>query len=544
MMRKIVILIMMGIASCAEPLEIDTLIFADKIYSCDSSFNINNTIAIHKGKIIMVGERDVLDRIFKPTNTIDVSDKYVYPGFIDAHCHFSGYALNKYMCDLIGTKSFNEVIERVIDYEKVNKLTWLYGRGWDQNDWEDKQFPDKEVLDKLFPDKPVILKRIDGHAILCNQKALDLAGINKQTNIAGGIIEKKNGLLTGILIDNACNPVEDIIPELSTTQKIHYLKEAEKECFSYGLTGVVDCGINSNRINFLDSLYKENLLIIGNSVLLSQDKKTLVQLAKRGFYKNGQFQINGIKMYADGALGSRGACLLHAYSDKKDHYGMMLSNIDSFRSICRLAKEAELQLCTHAIGDSANRAILRLYSEFLEKGNDARWRIEHAQVVDYQDYNVFSEYNIIPSVQPTHATSDMPWAIDRLGEKRISTAYAYKKLLQQNEWMPLGTDFPVEQINPLTTFYAAVTRKDKNGNPKEGFMADQALSRKEALLGMTMWAAKSVFWENEKGSLKENKYADLVILDTDIMNCTEDKILNTKVLYTIVKGKIVYNSNR
>lgn len=536
--------VMILIASCKTKERADLLVLASKVYTADSQFAEYEAIAIKDGKIVAVGDKRTITSRYSADSTIDAPGKYIYPGFIDAHCHFSGYGLSSYRLDLVGTTSYEKVLDKLVDYDKTNTLDWIYGRGWDQNDWAVKEFPDKKALDSLFPNKPVILKRVDGHAVLCNQKALDMAGITEQTIIAGGIIEKKNGKLTGILIDNAAEPVENIIPSLPpVAEATKYLQAAEQECFSLGLTGVVDCGVKADVITLLKELYAQKKLRISNSVLLAQDDSTLKTYAADGFYKNGQFQINGIKLYADGALGSRGACLLKEYRDMPSHLGMLLSDISKMREIASLAKVHNLQLCTHAIGDSANRAILRLYSEFLPEMNDLRWRIEHAQVVDYQDYTWFSAYKIVPSVQPTHAISDMPWAGDRLGEQRLPAAYAYKKLLEQNGWIALGTDFPVEAINPLATFYTAVARKDKDGNPENGFLPENKLSRKEALLGMTCWAAKSVFWEKEKGSLEPGKDADIIILDKDIMTIPENELLNVHIIYTIVKGKTVYKKN-
>lgn len=538
--NKTLLPILILITSCTSKQDVDTIINASIIYCCDSTFEQAQSVAIKDGKIVAIGTSEDIQNTYRAKEIIKAEDKVVFPGFIDAHCHFSGYALDGYKCDLVGTKSFSEVLYKVAEYQKSNKLSWIYGRGWDQNDWETKEFPDKSLLDKLYPDIPVILKRIDGHSILCNQKALDMAGIDNRTKIPGGIIEKKNNQLTGILIDNATEPVERLIPALPENEAIKYFQQTEKECFSYGLTGVVDCGVKDNVIELLLKLYNDSKLKIGNSILLSQNQETLDSLASKRRYKNGQVQITGIKVYADGALGSRGACLLEEYADKKNYYGLILTDMNKIRAFARLAKAHNFQLCTHAIGDSANRAILRLYTEFLDKNNDKRWRIEHAQVVDYQDYKLYSAYNIIPSVQPTHAISDMPWAEQRLGPERIHTAYAYKNLMQLNGWIPLGTDFPVEGIDPLATFYTAVIRKDKNGYPENGFMKENALTREEALKGMTIWAAKSVFLENKKGSIEKGKDADLVILDKDIMTCDEKDILNTSVMYTIVKGEIVY----
>lgn len=527
------------LTACAEKKNVD-IVLAGAIYTCDSVLSTTEAIAIKGGEIVAIGDRKQILRQYSADNYISDDSFFIYPGFIDAHCHFSGYALTSYRLDLIGTTSFNEVLERVTEYEKDNKYEWIYGRGWDQNDWEVKEFPNKSILDSLFPNKPVILKRVDGHAVLCNQKALDMVGITPQTEIPGGMILKENGMLTGILIDNATEEVEKIVQLPNKEQSIKLLTKAEQECYSLGLTTVVDCGVQAPVIKILMDAYDKKELTIGNSLLLSQDSSTLNEYASQGFVNKGQIQINGIKLYADGALGSRGACLIHDYTDMPGHNGMMLSDYDKMREIAALSKAHNLQLCTHAIGDSANHAILRLYSEFLPENNDLRWRIEHAQVVDNQDYKWFSKYKIIPSVQPTHAISDMPWAEDRLGNRRIKNAYAYKELMKQNGWIPLGTDFPVEEINPIATFFTAVFRKDKNGNPENGFMKENSLSREEALLGMTYWAAKSIFKEKETGSIEIGKQADIIILDKNLMTADEQDILQTKVKYIICNGKIVY----
>lgn len=519
--------------------KVDLIITGTKVYTLVNDYSTSNAIAIDKGKIIAIGPKETLKETYEPKQTIN-STGYIYPGFIDAHCHFSGYALDAYKCDLVGTSSFEEVVNKVVVYEKTNKLDWIYARGWDQNDWALKEFPSKRVLDSLFPTKPVILKRVDGHAMLANQKALDMAGINSASYFEGGSVEKKNGQLTGMLIDNAMEPVEKIVPALPEKEATDYLKKMEQECYSLGLTGVVDCGVERDVIRLLEKLYRTDRLTIGNSTLLSQSKPTLEQYVKKGPFKIKNLQVPGIKVYADGALGSRGACLLEDYSDQHGHRGTMLSSLQEMNAIADNALKYKWQLCTHAIGDSANRTILNLYANKLKTKNDLRWRVEHAQVVNPKDYYYFAAYSIVPSVQPTHAISDMPWVEDRLGPKRIHHAYAYKNLMNQNGWIPLGTDFPVEAINPLATFYTAVARKDRNGNPEEGFMKENGLSREEALKGMTIWAAKSVRMERSQGSIEPGKDADIVILDQDIMSVPENKILHTVVLYTISKGIIQY----
>jgi len=523
--------------------KVDLIIHNATIYSVNAAFDKYEAMAIKNGEIANIGsEKDILNN-YKSDNKVDCKGKFVYPGFIDAHCHFSGYALERYLCDLKDLNSYAAVIKKVVDYDKTNKLSWIFGRGWDQNRWKVKEFPTKDTLDKLFPGKIVILERVDGHALLCNQKTLDLAGITVDTKIEGGVIEKKNGKLTGILIDNAMDLAKKVIPTLPEDAATTYLKEVEGECYADGLTGVVDCGVKKSVIDLLKELYNNNELEIGNTLLLANDKETFDTYLKQGPQKYGQLQITGIKLYSDGALGSRGACLLQDYNDKPGHRGLIITPVKEMEAVAALAIKYNWQLCTHAIGDSANRTMLQLYAKYLQNKNDRRWRIEHAQVVAPADLHYFKDYSIIPSVQPTHAISDMPWAIDRLGKERLPHAYAYKDLLQQNGWEPLGTDFPVEAIDPLKTFYTAVYRKNAKGEPKNGFLYENAITKEEALKGMTIWAAKSVFRENEKGSLEKGKDADIVILDRDIMG-TEQDAIHAKVLYTIVKGDIKYKYNK
>lgn len=492
------------------------------------------------GKILMTGSnQQIKEQFTAPVNT-DLKGKPVYPGFIDAHCHFSGYALDAYKCDLTGTRSFAEVLDKVQTYEKQNSLSWIYGRGWDQNDWPVQEFPDKKELDRLFPDKPVVLKRVDGHAILCNQKALDEAGITANTKVEGGIVMLKDGKPTGILVDNAMAAVEKIIPELPEPKALEYLQAMEKTCYASGLTYMVECGVENRTLDILQKAYNNKDLSIGLNAMLANEPLTIGNYLEKGPVKGGQFSITGIKVYSDGALGSRGACLLADYTDQPGHRGTMLTSAADMKKICEQALRYGWQVATHAIGDSANREVLRIYASVLQQGNGNRWRIEHAQVVNPADYSYFRQYSIIPSVQPTHAISDMPWAEKRLGKERIRHAYAYRQLLQLNGVLPLGTDFPVEAINPLGTFHAAVARKDANGHPKEGFFIEEALSREDALKGMTVWAAASVFKEQEKGSIEPGKDADFVVLDKDIMTIPESEILKTKVHLTVCKGKVVY----
>ncbi|UOE41890.1 amidohydrolase [Chryseobacterium suipulveris] len=518
----------------------DLIIHNARIYTVNKNFYVAQSMAVSKGKIVAVGKSSDILKKYKSKNIQNLNGKTVFPGFIDAHCHFTGYATDKWKCELWGTKSWDEIIARLTEYSKNAPMEWIYGRSWDQNDWPVKEFPNKERLDQLFPNRPVYLKRIDGHAAIANQKALDIAGITLNTKVNGGEIEQKNGKLTGVLIDNAMLVVEKHLPQISDEMAINYFSELQKECFSYGLTSLHDCGITEHTLSLLEKAQSQNILKMKIFALLEDNPDYYDKWAKKGRYTNGNITVGGFKVYSDGALGSRGACLIHDYSDKKGWKGFLLSEEEYFRTLAKKLKNSNLQMCTHAIGDSANRTILKIYGEVLGAKNDRRWRIEHAQIMDKDDFGLFGKYSIIPSVQPTHATSDMYWAEERVGKERLKYSYAYKDLLKQNGWLPLGTDFPVEEISPFKTFLAAVARKDANNFPANGFQKENALTREQAIRGMTIWAAKAGFQENEIGSLEVGKSADFIILNQDLMKVPEDQILKTKVLKTYSSGKQVF----
>lgn len=532
--------LMIVLQSCSSKLQADLIIHHAKIYTVDEAFSVVEAMAIKDKKIIATGTNNNILGKYESTQVIDASGKVILPGLIDAHCHFTGFATDMWKCNLVGTKSFAEIVEKITDYSKHAPMEWIYGRGWDQNDWVNKEFPDKAVLDSLFPNRPVFLKRIDGHAALVNQKALDIAGITPSTTINGGSIEVSNGKLTGILIDNAMDLVDTKIPTISDSLAKKYLDAAQQMCFGYGLTGVHDCGISEHIVDLVDAEQRAGKLKMKIFALLSDSARYYDKWIEKGPYITNLLHIGGFKVYADGALGSRGACLLEDYSDKPGWKGFLLSDTSYFKAIAAKLAHSSLQMCTHAIGDSGNREILHIYAEVLKGKNDRRWRIEHAQVINDADFNLFGNFNIIPSVQPTHATSDMYWAETRLGKKRVKGAYAYRQLLEQNGWMPLGTDFPVEYIDPLKTFYAAAVRKDSKGYPAGGFQSENALSREQTLRGMTIWAAKAAFEEKEKGSLEAGKAADFIIIDKDIMHCNDADILGINVLATYINAEEVF----
>ncbi|HQV84704.1 MAG TPA: amidohydrolase [Chitinophagaceae bacterium] len=526
--------------SCNRKEKIDLLVYNATIYTVDSSFSTAEAMAVKDGKIIAVGKTADIENEFDATEKLDAQGKFIYPGFIDAHAHFVGYGMSLQRIDLTGTNSWEECIERVKIFANENKEGWITGRGWDQNDWAIKEFPNNEILDTLFPDRPVLLTRVDGHAAIANQKALDLAGIKAHDTLTGGEIEEMEGTLTGVLIDNAVDLVSSKIPAATDEQFKKALQAAEQNCFAMGLTTIDDCGLSFPSVDMIKSLQANGDLKMRLYVMLSDEKANYDYAAANGMIKTDRLNVRSFKVYGDGALGSRGACLLQPYSDKIGHYGFLLSQPEHFDSVANWISNNRWQMCTHAIGDSGNRTILNTYAKYLKGKNDLRWRIEHAQVVDQNDFSLFGANSIIPSVQPTHATSDMYWAGDRLGGERVKGAYAYKQLLQQNGWLPLGTDFPVEDISTFKTFYAAVVRKDAKGWPANGFQPENALTREEALRGMTIWAAKANFEEKEKGSLEKGKFADFVILDSDIMKEVQEKLLSIKVLQTFLNGEKVF----
>lgn len=559
MWKFVLLIISISLFSCSTQKEkADLIIHNATVYTVDSLFTTCQAIAVKDGKIIGTGTNEEILNSFICDNKLDANNKFVYPGFIDAHCHFYHYALGLNEVNLVGTNSFEEVISRVNDFVKLNPVKegeWIVGRGWDQNDWAIKEFPERFILDSLYPNNPIILSRIDGHASLVNKTALTIAGITNQTQLTGGelLMSKKNKTLfknnefklsandvelSGILIDNAVYLVSKKIPKPSKQKTEEVLLKAQANCFAMGLTTLDDAGLLKEEIDAIDSMQKEGKLKMRIYAMLLDSTPNYDYYLNKGPYKTNLLNIRSFKFYADGALGSRGACLLKHYTDKPEWTGFLLNRKEHFEEKAKLLASKGFQMNTHCIGDSSDRIIANIYNDIANKQNKLRWRIEHAQIVSLQDLEKFKY--IIPSVQPTHATSDMYWAEERLGKQRVKTAYAYKDLLQASGIVALGTDFPVEDISTFKTFYAAVARKDSKGFPENGFQKENALTREQTLRGMTIWAAYSNFEEKEKGSIEKGKFADFVILDKDLMKCEEKEVLNAKVLFTIVNGEIVF----
>lgn len=518
---------------------VDKILYNATFYTLNDKQPTVEAVAVYKGKIVAMGKKDSLVSIsIRSAQLVDMKGAFVYPGFIDGHAHFYGLGMFAARADLTGTKSYDELIVRLIQFSKTNTEPWLLGRGWDQNLWDIKEFPHKWILDSLFPDRPILLKRVDGHAALANQKALDLAGITAKSVIEGGKVEVKNGELTGILLDNAVDSLEKAIPDPTDEQIRNYLLEAQKQCFENGLTTVVDLGLERKYIEIIQQMQAEGILKIRLNVMISAFPAELDYYLAKGPFKTDLLNVNAFKLYGDGALGSRGACLLEPYSDDLTNYGFLLQSPEKLEAIVKRVANSKFQLCTHSIGDSAVRFTLDAYSRALGVNNNRRWRIEHAQVVHPNDVKKFGQYGILPSMQPTHAMSDMDWADERLGAERVQTAYSLKAMLQQNGLIILGTDFPVEAVSPLATFYTATQRVTVNGHPPGGFQPQNALTPIEALKGMTIWAAYGSFEEKEKGSIEVGKFADFTVLDKEIL--TEKAPYSAKVLQTWVGGERMY----
>jgi hypothetical protein len=385
------------------------------------------------------------------------------------------------------------------------------------------------------------LIRVDGHASWCNSKALEISGISFDTKVLGGEVILKNGEPSGVLIDNAEGLVTRHIPSISIDQQAKGLLAAQQNCFAVGLTSVTDCGVNKETVLLMDNMQNQGKLKMRINAMLSPTKENFDHFVKKGKYKTERLTVNTIKLFADGALGSRGALMLDDYSDDFGNKGLQIADQEYYNKMCRLAFDNNFVVATHCIGDGGNRLMLDTYGEILKDKNDRRWRIEHAQIIHPDDFNKFAQFSIVPSIQATHCTSDMYWAEQRIGAGRIKGAYAYQTLLNQLGWLPNGTDFPVEKIDPLLTFYASVFRVDQEGWPEGGWHIKEGLSRKQALRSITIWAAKAAFEENEKGSIEAGKWADFIILDTDLMTVSAKEVLKTKILSTWLDGEKVFD---
>ncbi len=528
--------------SCNMKERADLILINGVVYTADSAFSKCTAFAVKDGKIVATGSDEQILSKYSAGEYVDAERNPVYPGFNDAHGHFFELGESLAMVDLRGTRSYSEIIERLQKAAEGGGKSYLAGDGWDQNDWPDKTMPDNTLLNEIFPDIPVVITRIDYHAVVANDAAINLLGIKPgDPSVPSDEAPVKDGKFTGLFLEKSSERLRLALPSPSLEEYNDMMKRAQSECLRYGVTSLSTAGETLEKIQMLRQFQNSKELKMRIDVWLSATKENTSTFSRP--IKEGLINITSIKLYVDGALGSRGAWMIESYSDDSGNRGIKVADDAEYRWYLNWAYDHGFQAATHCIGDAANRYALREYARILEGNNDRRWRIEHSQVIAPSDFEYFRKYNIIPSIQPTHATSDMIWAADRLGP-RIKGAYAYKELLDCNGWLPSGTDFPIESVNPVYTFFAAVFRKNSEFYPQGGFEPTNALSREEALRSMTIWAAKASFEDEYKGSLEAGRYADFVILNTDLMTAPEKEVYRAKVIKTFVAGKEVYSDNQ
>jgi hypothetical protein len=533
--------------------EASLLLLNGVVYTVDDRQPYAEAVAIMDDKIVGVGTTAGIQARFRSSRVIDLAGKPVFPGFIDSHAHIEGLGSLLMNLDLTQTRSLEQIQELVRRrVSEVQPGIWVRGRGWDQNRWEVKEFPTHEVLDVVAPNVPVYLNRIDGHAVWVNKRVLEIAGVTARTpDPEGGLVVRDDsGEPTGIFVDRAVDMLDAALPDPSEAERTEAIERAVHACVRVGLTGVHDMGMDREGIEIYKKLIGSGRFPFRVYVAVDAPGATWDHYYERGPEiggYDGKLTVRALKMYADGALGSWGGALIEPYSDNPATRGLTRTSKDSMMYYGKQAMEKGFQVCIHAIGDRANHVVLNVYEELAklnrEQTTNARLRIEHAQVIAPEDISRFHQLGVLPMMQPTHCTSDMPWVTRRLGPERVKGAYAWRSLIDTGCIVPAGSDFPVESNNPLWGFYAAITRQDHDGWPQGGWHPEQRMSREEALKAMTIWAATAAFEEDIKGTIEKEKLADLVVLSGDIMQIPPRDILRTTVAITIVGGEVVYSSD-
>ncbi len=541
------------LALAALPLQATTLLVNARIHTMDPARPEASALAWKEdGRLLAVGDTADLKKQYPDANVEDAKGATVIPGLIDAHGHMLGLGMTHIQVNLMGSASRAEVVSRLKAAEaKFPKGTWLVGYGWDQNRWTDKQFPGAADLDAAFPDRPVYLDRVDGHAAWVNTAAMKQAtkALDGDWQPEGGRIVRAGKKATGVLIDGAKALVEKSIPPLTHEQTRDAYKAAFADAVAAGLTGVHDPGVSLEDFKVLQELAAAGEIPLRLYEMANGNHEALEWLCGQGGHwadASGRLQMRTVKLYMDGALGSRGAALLADYSDDHGNRGIFVTSPEAYRTAVEKAYRCHVQVATHAIGDRGNRQVLDTYQAVLGDHADSnhRWRVEHAQIVALDDIPRFASLHLIASMQPTHATSDMPWAEQRLGPERLKGAYAWQRFIQDKVPLAFGSDFPVEQVNPMLGLYAAVTRQDLNGQPPGGWLPDQRVSRIQALAGFTRGAAYASFMEDQVGALKPGMRADFVVLSADLMTVPSRQIADLKPLSTWVDGKAVYRAEK
>ena len=564
-MKKLYFFLLLVVAtqltSCMKGESVDLIIHNAQVHTMNDNGDVAEAVAIRDGKIVEVGpERQILNK-YSADEYIDAQQKDVYPGWVDAHGHIINYAKQTLSVDLVGCTSYEDMIYRIEMYQSKHDRKFIIGRGWDQSRWKDDAMPTNKILSEKFPDIPVCLFRIDGHALLANDKLMKMSDvINKVANdpelSAGGyfMFEEPAELVdndgqgiffpeptdhSGVMVDNAMNPIIDILPEFPKKELTAAILEVQQELLMYGITGVHEAGLNYDEFKLLDRLVNKGKLKINLYAMLMPTEKNIAFAREKGVYRNKNMLVRSFKVYGDGALGSRGAFLKHAYADKHGHSGYLTTSIEHMKQIAAICHATGYQMNTHAIGDSTNRIMLEMYQEAFALNPNHRWRIEHAQIVDPADFGLLASSGVFASVQPTHATSDKGWAESRLGSDRMKGAYAFNSILKKTGMLAIGTDFPVEYIDPFKTIHSAVKRKDSNNQPSNGFLANESITLEQCIKGMTIWAAWASFQEKTLGTIEKGKDATLSIFVNPV--AAREKYVPNFAYIVLIKGKKVYS---
>ena len=507
-----------------------------KFITMDEQMPFASCLTIHNGKI------ESVNSINNNYKSIDLNSKIVIPGFIDAHYHLKNYGKRLNQLDLKNSKSISQIVELIQAHIKtINKGEWVLGFGWDQNLWNEQDFPSNKILDQHFPDNPIYLTRIDGHSAWVNKLAILKTGFTEESisNIDGGKV-----INHCIMIDNTMSPFLSVLPKDSLANVTSWIKKATENTIKKGITGVHDAWQDKNTVLAIQDLIKNNQFPLRcYGMLASSDDDLIDSFFNSGHYSDDYLSIRSVKAFIDGALGSRGAALHEPYHDDHHNCGLILISSEKFTKLAQKCYDANFQLNTHAIGDRGNDYVLNTYGNVLPKDNDSRWRIEHAQMVSDKDIVRFADHNILPSMQPSHCTSDMKWLKDRLGEHRLSLISRWQTFINHGLKIPGGSDCPIEVGNPIFEFYAAVTRQDHAGWPKGGWQPQEKINRLNALKMFTKWAAYGGFQEHRRGMLRKNYDADLTVLSKNILEVNHEEILSTRIVHTIVNGQFVYTNN-
>ncbi len=562
MKYKLILPLILLLIGC-ETEKADMIIHNGTIYTMNDLMPTTESVAIRNGKIIALGKyRDLDDLITPRTKIINLNGAMMTPGLIEGHGHFYGLGLAKMQLDLSTAESYAELVSMVADaIDRSTPGEWILGRGWHQSKWSDnadsfiKGFQTHDSLSKISPNNPVWLKHASGHAGFANQKAMDIAGVSSETEFGfgGEIIKDLSGNPTGVFNERAQGLIsKHVDTNLGKDSDLRAIELAVKTCLENGITSFHDAGTGNKTITTLRSAIDKKLLKVRvYAMLTSRDTSLLNQWYKKGpeiGTGNDFLTIRSIKLNADGALGSRGAWLIDEYTDRPGHFGMATQSMDYVYKVAKNGIQNGFQVNSHAIGDRANREILdqyeKVFNEFPKLSKDHRWRIEHAQHIDPKDIPRFGSLKVIASIQGIHMSSDRPWAINRLGQKRIvESAYVWRDLINHGAILINGSDVPVEPIDPIASFYASTTRKTLKGLPRSGYEPEQKMTRIEAMKSYTINAAYGAFEEKLKGSIEIGKYADFAVFSQNLITVPDDKILETKILYTIVNGKIEYQAN-